>query len=164
MTKNSLSMLSSMRSPTTSRSSGFTLVEVLVALIVLAIGLLGIAALYVDSLRASRTALLRTQAIAIASDLADRIRTNRQACDSTACAYTGAGTVTATCENTTGCTAAELAANDIYRWNQTAATLLPGFVGTVEFAVGTPNQYVITVNWKEPDIDANSTFALTVYT
>lgn len=43
-------------------------------------------------------------------------------------------------------------------------TLLPGFVGTVEFAAGTPNQYVITVTWKEPDIDTNSTYALTVYT
>ena len=42
---------------------GFTMVETLVALVVLSIGLLGIAALYLDSLRAGRTALNRTTAI-----------------------------------------------------------------------------------------------------
>ena len=57
-----------------------------------------------------------------------------------------------------------LAANDVARWNETAVTLLPGFVGTVAFTAGTPNQYVITVTWKEPDIDTNATYALTVYT
>ena len=42
--------------------SGFTMVEVLVALVVLAIGLLGIAALYLNSLQAGRTAVYRTEA------------------------------------------------------------------------------------------------------
>ena len=55
---------------------GFSLVEVLVALIVLSVGMLGIASLYVDSLRAGRTALLRTQAVFLATDMADRIRAN----------------------------------------------------------------------------------------
>lgn len=143
---------------------GFTLVEVLVALVILAVGLLGIAALYVDSLRASRTALLRTQAIAVASDLADRIRANRDACDASACAYTGEGALTAACETTAGCTAAELAANDIARWRDTASNLLPGFVGTVEFDDGTPDQYVIRVTWTEPDSGVDSVYELTVYT
>lgn len=164
MRKCSYPMAPPISSSTKLRAGGFTLIEVLVALVVLAIGLLGIAALYIDSLRASRTALLRTQAIAVASDLADRIRVNRTACDATACAYTEEGTLTAACEATAGCSAAELAANDVARWNETAVTLLPGFVGTVAFTAGTPNQYVITVTWKEPDIDTNATYALTVYT
>ena len=61
------------------KQSGFTMVEALVALVVLAIGLLGIAALYLDTLRAGRTAIYRTQAVALAADLADRIRSNRTA-------------------------------------------------------------------------------------
>ena len=143
---------------------GFTLVEVLVAMVILAVGLLGIAALYVDSLRASRTALLRTQAIAVASDLADRIRANRDACTATSCAYTGTGTAHAACETTAGCSPDQLAANDIEQWTATAGELLPGFVGTVEFAAGPPNQYVITVTWVEPDAGGESSYALTVYT
>ena len=58
---------------------GFTLVEAMVALIVLSVGLLGIAALYVETLRASRTSLHRTQAVNLATDLADRMRANRDA-------------------------------------------------------------------------------------
>lgn len=146
------------------RWSGFTLVEVLVSLVILAVGLLGIAALYVDSLRASRTALLRTQAIAVASDLADRIRANRDACSTAGCPYTGSGTLTASCETTTGCTPEQLAANDLKRWGDSAAFLLPGFTGSVAFTAGAPNQYVVTVTWTEPDSGVDSSYALTFYT
>ena len=44
---------------------GITMVESLVALVVLSIGLLGIASLYVTSLRTGRTALIRTQAVSL---------------------------------------------------------------------------------------------------
>ena len=60
---------------------GFSLVEAMVALMVLSIGMLGIAGLYVESLRAGRTAIYRTQAINLASDMAERIRANAQAGD-----------------------------------------------------------------------------------
>lgn len=149
---------------------GFTLIEVLVALVILAVGLLGIAALYVDSLRASRTALLRTQAIAIASDLADRIRANRDACTAASCAYIGVFTGTegrvpiGSCETTVGCLPEQLAANDITRWSQGAATLLPGFSGAVTFVVGPPNQYTITISWTEPNAGGDYRYELTVYT
>ncbi len=64
---------------------GFTLVEALVALLVLSIGLLGIAALYVETLRASRTSLYRTEAVTLATDLADRMRANRNPVSAYAC-------------------------------------------------------------------------------
>ena len=63
----------------------------LVALVIFAVGLLGIAALHIESLNAGRTALNRTQAVALASDLADRIRANREACTvgTASCEYEG---------------------------------------------------------------------------
>ena len=67
---------------------GFTLVELLIALLVLSIGMLGIAALFAESLQAGRSAQLRTQAVSIAADLADRIRANHVS----AGAYAGTGT------------------------------------------------------------------------
>ncbi len=70
---------------------GVTMVEALVALVVLSIGLLGIAGLFVESLRNSRTALFRTHAANLAGDIADRIRANgngRDAYDTTP--YAGA--------------------------------------------------------------------------
>ena len=58
---------------------GVSLVEALVALVVMSIGMLGIAALYIESVKANRGALLRTQAVALVLDMADRIRANRLA-------------------------------------------------------------------------------------
>lgn len=67
------------RRPPFPRCGGFTLVEVLVALLVLSIGLLGLAALQTTSLRFNTSAYYRTQATMLAYDLADRMRANRRA-------------------------------------------------------------------------------------
>jgi type IV pilus assembly protein PilV len=62
-----------------SRARGFTLVEALVALVVLSIGLLGVAALQLTSLRANTSASSRSQATFLAYDITDRMRANRTA-------------------------------------------------------------------------------------
>jgi len=58
---------------------GTTLVEVLVAAIIIGVGLLGIASLQVRSLQASTNAEARARAIDLAWELADRIRANADA-------------------------------------------------------------------------------------
>ncbi len=58
---------------------GFTLIEALVALLVLSIGLLGVAAMQLASLQANNGAFQRTQATFLAQDIADRMRANRGA-------------------------------------------------------------------------------------
>lgn len=60
-----------------SRSQGFTLVEVMVAVIVLAIGLLGMATLMMNSLQSSESAYSRSQATLLAYDIIDRMRANK---------------------------------------------------------------------------------------
>lgn len=55
---------------------GFTLVEVLVALLILSIGLLGLAGLQAGGLRSNHSAYLRSQAVMLAHDMADRMRSN----------------------------------------------------------------------------------------
>lgn len=67
------------RRPAPSRARGFTLIESLVALLVLSIGLLGIAAMQLASLQANNGAFQRTQATFLAQDIADRMRANRNA-------------------------------------------------------------------------------------
>ena len=125
---------------------GFSLVEVLVALIVLSVGLLGIAAMYVETLRANRDALVRTQAIALASDLADRIRSNRIPANN----YSGTGVN-------------DRAIADLADWTTAVATQLPGGAGTVRFRAGTtttPAQYMIEVAWNEVGQGVPTTFEL----
>ncbi len=57
-------------------SRGFTLIEVLVTMIILAVGLLGLAGMQIAGMKANHSALLRTQATFAAYDLADRMRAN----------------------------------------------------------------------------------------
>ena len=61
------------------RAAGITMVESLVALVVISVGMLGIAGLYVASLQASRSANFRVQAVNLATEMGDRIRANRSA-------------------------------------------------------------------------------------
>jgi len=58
---------------------GMTLIEVLVALLVLAIGLLGLAGLQLTGLKANHSAYLRSQATLLAQDITERMRVNRSA-------------------------------------------------------------------------------------
>lgn len=62
-----------------SSQCGFTLLEVLVALIVLSIGLLGLSGLQTLGLRNNHSAFVRSQATLVTSDIVDRMRANRQA-------------------------------------------------------------------------------------
>jgi type IV pilus assembly protein PilV len=56
---------------------GFTLIEVLVALVILSVGLIGLAALQTGGLRNNNSALIRSQAVLAAEDILDRMRANR---------------------------------------------------------------------------------------
>jgi type IV pilus assembly protein PilV len=58
--------------------SGFSMIEVLIAVLILAIGLLGVAALQMASLDQGQESYFKTQATAMADDLVGRIRANRQ--------------------------------------------------------------------------------------
>ena len=84
---------------------GVGLVEVIVAMLLLSIGVLGFAALQARALSASSEGIIRTQAMQIARDLAERIRVNRggysQYVLSVAAPATGFDCVTSYCSATT---------------------------------------------------------------
>jgi type IV pilus assembly protein PilV len=144
--------------------AGFTMVEVLVALVVLTIGLLGIAALYLTSLQAGRTAIYRTQAVTLAADLADRIRMNRTAQATYGTLFADAEVAVPACATTGGCSDADLAATDLSNWKATIAQLLPNGQGqvtvTLPVAGGEPANYVVIVQWAEVGEVAPVTFQI----
>lgn len=128
---------------------GFSLVEVLVALVVVSVGMLGVAGLYVNGLQAGRTAMFSHQAVTLAGDVADRIRANPRA----GVEYAGAGAgVNHNCvAGGVDCDEAQMAANDTFFWQQQAETVLPNGVVDVQFDGGvTPPEYTINVSWDEP--------------
>lgn len=130
-------------------NGGFSLVEALVALVVLSVGMIGAAALHGQSLGAGRSALFRTTAINLTSDMADRIRVNRLA----GAAYAGAA-VNNQCDPETGggvdCAPAQMAQHDLFIWDQQVANGLPNGQWNIAFDGGTiPPTYTITVIWDE---------------
>ena len=72
-------MLARRSNPIPSTQSGFSLVEVLVALVVLSIGLMGIASMQVVGLQFNQQALTTARAVELAGDMADRIRASDDA-------------------------------------------------------------------------------------
>lgn len=145
------------------RQAGFTMVESLVALVVLSIGMLGIAALYLDSLRAGRTAIYRTQAVNLAADLADRVRANRVAVGGYNIDVGEDGALEPSCYTTAGCTAGELAGTDLAAWKAQLAQQLPGGDGSIAVVAGAggePSRYVVTVTWTEVGEAAPLTYVL----
>ena len=136
------------------RERGVTMVEALVALVVLSVGMLGIASLYVSSLQAGRTALSRTQAVNLVNDMIDRIRANATARSAYASSTYSTGAVTKGCVTTKNCSIADLAQDDLARWKTATLASLPGtptatVVYTAAASTGRPDLYSVTVTWQE---------------
>lgn len=135
-----------MRSPIRSRAAaGFTLIEVLVAMLVLAVGMLGIAAMQMRGLQFNHDAYLRSQISVLAYDIADRMRINR---DSLA-AYLGDFTVTTTLP--TGCNnAVTTPANDLLCWRtRVSEALPPTSIANITDAGG--GEYNVELGWSDRD-------------
>lgn len=131
---------------------GVGMVEVLVALLLLAIAVLGFVALQVRAASAGGEAFERTQAMAIAQDLAERVRLNPSqmtfyATDSS----WAASASTDTCE-TADCSVQELAQYDIGQVMNSAATMLPnGQIQMAECEGSGPGNvfHCIYVSWND---------------
>ena len=127
------------------KTNGFTLLEVLIALVIFSFGLLALAALMAKGLQYNTSALHRSYASTQAYDIADRMRANRLGI--TAGDYDSiSGTGTDPGCITTGCTPAQMAQYDAWAWNSTNAALLPSGSGSVT-TDGTT--YTITVTWDD---------------
>lgn len=141
-------------SATMRTSRGFSLVEMMVAMVVLSIGMLGIANLFVATLQANSSATSRQLANNLLGDIADRIRANRTA----GVAYQGAA-ANNNCAtgalNAISCTPAQMAANDLFLWQAQILQTFPNglAVGTVAVtaapSANTPATYTIRINWNE---------------
>lgn len=132
---------------------GFTLLEVLVTVVILALGLLGYAGLQMASLKNSASAYQRTQATILAYDIIDRMRVNRV--QAIAAGYNIAiGTPPAS---------AGVAGDDLVDWKMLVANALPG--GDASIAVNNTGATLIIIQWSDKrDQSASSTLQLRTQT
>jgi type IV pilus assembly protein PilV len=119
------------------KSLGFTLVEVLVAIVVLSLGLLGLAALQFSGLRAGQSSMYGAQAAQLATDMADRLRANAGQARDCSLSLTAA-------TPTSPATACE---RDLVEWRNRLRAL-PGGTGGVEVDLGA-NLVTVTVQWDD---------------
>ncbi|WP_316369243.1 type IV pilus modification protein PilV [Candidatus Thiodiazotropha sp. CDECU1] len=152
-----------------SYARGMTLVEVLIAAVVIAVGLLGIASLQISALQGANDAQMRSRATDIIASLSDRMRSNLTAVDAYAapntiptdscalgptaelatierCAMSPDGTIIPLAE----CTPAEMAAYDLWELNCALTGSLPGAELDIACPVGCgPMAEVrVTITWQ----------------
>ena len=171
------------------RSGGFTLIEVMVAVLVICVGLLGIAKMEALALSNANTSRLRSLAAIEAASLASGMHSNRL--------YWGGNnppaTVTVVPNNSTAvsssdatlqaqavtdlglsnpmlacvgssssgsmCTPIQLAASDVVNWNLSLKALLPNPSAAIACAGGPPPSCTIQIQWAENAVAISSSSA-----
>ncbi len=145
------------------KNIGFTLIEVLITMLVMAVGLLGLAGMQMTGLKNNQSAYNRSQATQLAYDMADRIRTNMiesiKGEDSIYItkAPTAALVKTECATISTTCTPVVMAENDLFLWNQAISAILTEGVGLIEV---NNTIFSITINWddnRDGTVDHDST-------
>jgi type IV pilus assembly protein PilV len=124
-----------------SRSHGFTLLEVLIALLVLSFGLLGLAALQAYSVKANQSANFRSQATALANMMLDNIRANRVNLSQ----YYANDYVVGDCFGVPPATPP--AAFELGEWQREISCLLPNGRGAV--APISANEVAVCIRWSD---------------
>jgi type IV pilus assembly protein PilV len=162
------------------KARGFSLIEVMVALIVIAVGLLGIGKMQALAIASTTSASMRSLAAIEAASLAASMHANRDYWDATPPVTTtvtgttitsttaGFPTATADCTESTGtvpCTTTTLASYDLDQWALALNQLLPNATATISCPNQTaPLSCTIQISWAEKAVAINSTEAANVAT
>ena len=133
------------------RQQGLTLIESMIALLVISIGLLGIAALQLTSMQQNSSALHHSKAVWVGYDMADRIRANV----SRFADYAGIDSVNSYSQDCMSgpCNNAQLVTSDAEEWARKLQEL-PAGRGTV---AGNANRLLVTVMWDDEGTGATGT-------
>ena len=134
------------------KQCGFTLLEVLIALLILSIGLLGLASLQTNGLRSNQMASMRTTATQLAYDIADRMRANPVGVDAQkyVIAVNDTDPDIVDCEDESiTCSTSQMATYDLAQWRGAIRSLPGGTSAIARTVTGSVVTHTITVYWDE---------------
>ena len=136
-------------------AGGFALIEVLVAVVVLSVGILGVLALQLNALAYSHSAYVTSVASVQAMDLEERMRANSAAADTYAAIDPDeikASEASDACQAGDACSAEALAEYDMHRWVANTRRLFPA---TLKISLETAGAgvYELVLEWHERDRD-----------
>ena len=149
--------------PNSKAIQGSSMIEVLISIVILAIGLLGIAGMQTMGMTQNQSAYYRSQATLLANQYSDIIRSNLSqaaankfgdvADDGTDWSTAAPGfSSTAACNTTTGCSDIQRAETDLIEWADQIQSLLPSGVATIE-RIG--SIYHINISWIDDRADTD---------
>lgn len=121
------------------KQNGFSMLEALITLVIVSLGMLGIAGIIASSLKVNQGAQVRSQASWLANDIIDRMRANRTTAETTPAAY-----ILASCEAIPVANA--IAEADLTQWCGSVAAVLPSGTATVDMIA---NKVTVVVQWDD---------------
>lgn len=144
-----------------SRIRGFSLVEVMVSLVILSIGLIGLAAMQASALSSTHGSQLESMVAVQARSLADAMNANPDYWNNNSPTFTVAGTAaaptvstngpqqTVSCLNNICTTPTEVAGYDVQQWATQLLTQVPSATATITCSASAPVGCSIQINWTE---------------
>jgi len=136
------------------KQSGASMIEVMVALLILSIGLLGLAMLQGKTMRVNTDAMLRSQATLLANEIIEVMRLNPTGADK------GLYAATVKPSPCSGCSGYTKAANDdLIAWYLAQEEVLPSATSSITWSGG---KYTIMMKWNERGITTTQTWEVTI--
>ena len=140
---------------------GFSMIEVLISLVLIAVAMLGQAGLQANALRFSKSGALRMQAVFLSNELAERMESNKTGAIAGGYVVATASSTVLTSSNdcmATACASDALASYDLAEWTTRVAATLPSATWQVtQTTTGNPSTYSIVVSWQDRRADSTRT-------
>ncbi|WP_243049698.1 type IV pilus modification protein PilV [Dyella sp. RRB7] len=142
-----------------STNRGFTLLEVLVALVVISVGLLGIAAMQASAITNTHASQMESLVAIEARSMADAMQANQAYWNTNAVANVAVSSSVISDSTLAGyastyncgavaCSPAQLAAYDLKAWGSQLSAQVPGATANIACAIASPSECTIKITWQ----------------